>query len=419
MTHLVCPQPPQFLWLTGIEDTFISARHRVTGRVLDEYLLTGHYDRWKDDLRLIRDLGVDAVRYGIPWYRVCLRRGKYDWSWCDKVFDTMVSDLGLEPVVDLIHYGTPEWMQKSFLDPDYPSFAAEYALAFAEHFKGACLWYTPLNEPRVNAWYSGRLGWWPPYERSWQMFARILSQIARGICLTQQAIRSVQPESIFLHVDASDLYTVQEKGDERAEAVADLRQDIVFLALDLVCGRIGEGHSLRAWLHEMNLRDEDLEWFRRNRVKPDVIGFNMYPMFSLKEIRKTKAGGYAAKIRKCWVETLKEIGRLYHARYPDIPLMVTETAGIGSMNRRIRWIKESTAAVLEERAAGIPYVGYTFWPFYSLVSWAYQSGKKPIDHYMLHMGLYDLVKRDSGYERVHTEAVEAFKKAITEEKSLS
>ena len=48
--------PSGFLWMTGIEDTFISTPHPKTGRTLDEYELTDHYRVWRDDLeRVHRD----------------------------------------------------------------------------------------------------------------------------------------------------------------------------------------------------------------------------------------------------------------------------------------------------------------------------------------------------------------------------
>ena len=48
----------------------------------------------------------------------------------------------------------------------------EYATRLAERFVGKIKWYTPLNEPRVTAWYCGQLGWWPPYLRGDQGFAK-------------------------------------------------------------------------------------------------------------------------------------------------------------------------------------------------------------------------------------------------------
>ena len=67
--------PDAFVFATGIEDTFITAPWPPTGRTLDEYELTGHYERWPSDLERMRELGVTAVRYGIPWHRMQPRAG--------------------------------------------------------------------------------------------------------------------------------------------------------------------------------------------------------------------------------------------------------------------------------------------------------------------------------------------------------
>src|SRR5438094_181215 len=90
-----------FIWATGIEDTFIVDPHPVTGRTLDEYELTGHYDQWAGDIGRVAELGVAAVRYGIPWYRAEPRPGEFDWSWTDRVL-TRIVERGVEPIIDLV-----------------------------------------------------------------------------------------------------------------------------------------------------------------------------------------------------------------------------------------------------------------------------------------------------------------------------
>ncbi len=102
-------EPDSFVWCTGIEDTFVFEPHSRTNRALDEYELTGHYDRWREDIGHMAELGVSAARYGIPWYRVSPAQGKWDWSFADRSLDHMLH-LGIDPIVDLVHYGTPGWM---------------------------------------------------------------------------------------------------------------------------------------------------------------------------------------------------------------------------------------------------------------------------------------------------------------------
>jgi beta-glucosidase/6-phospho-beta-glucosidase/beta-galactosidase len=401
-----------FIWAAGIEDTFIGAPHPATGRILDEYALTEHYERWEADLALLASLGVSAARYGIPWYRVCPRRGVYDWSWCDRVLERLARTHQIEPIVDLVHYGTPLWLERSFLDPDYPQHVAEFARAFAERYRGLCTWYTPLNEPRVNAWYAGRLGWWPPHARSWRGFAAVMAQICRGICLTQRAIAEVEPNAVFVHVDATDLYVPAEPADAALVEEARVRQELVFLALELVQGRVGRGHPLFGWLERHGIGEAELAWFAARAVRPDVVGYNMYPMFSRKVVVRSPAGGFRVQIRPCWTETLGALTDLYAERYAPIPVMVTETASSGSMRRRIRWIEDSVAELMAARARGVPVIGYTFWPLFSLVAWAYQKGDRDVSEYLLDMGLWDLRPGPTGLERVATPAVEAYRRAI-------
>src|SRR3954451_11759634 len=88
-----------FIWLTGIEDTFITAPWPKTGRTLDEYELTGHYEKWREDLDLMASLGVKAARYGIPWHRIEPARGQWDFSFADQTLNHLL-ELGIEPIVD-------------------------------------------------------------------------------------------------------------------------------------------------------------------------------------------------------------------------------------------------------------------------------------------------------------------------------
>lgn len=53
------------------------------------------------------------------------------------------------------------------------------------------------------------------------------------------------------------------------------------------------------------------------------------------------------------------------------------------------------------RDDGLPLVGYTWFPAFSLVAWSYLTGAKPAEAYMAHMGLWDL--RDDGHGTLRRE----------------
>lgn len=397
-------QPDAFLWATGIEDTFVFDRHHTTGRILDEYELTDHYNRWRQDLELMAQLRVPAARYGVPWYRISPEKGRWDWSFANQTLEKML-ELGIDPIVDLVHYGTPGWMENGFLNPDYPKYVAEYSAFLAQKFKGRIHWYTPLNEPRITAWYCGRLGQWPPYQRGWSGFVRVMIALCKGIVLTDRALTHVDPEIVKCHVDATDLFSSEIH--EYAEDVR-FRQNLVFLALDLISGRVDETHPLMVWLLKHGAFPSDLQWFKEHALEMDVVGLNLYPMFTNK-VGVPGAKGPRWRMTYGTGDLVEDLGRMYWERYRR-PMMVTETASAGPLRKRAKWLDDSLEAVRRLRAGGIPMVGYTWWPMFSLIAWAYRSSERPIGNYVVPMGLWDL---NDDLDRLPTELVGAYREAVT------
>lgn len=382
-------EPNAFLWATGIEDTFVTAPWPVTGRTLDEYELTGHYERWEEDLGLVASLGVKAARYGVPWHRIQPSPDRWEWDFPDRALELLLNR-GVAPIVDLVHYGLPPWLEGAYLNPDYPARVAEYAARLAERFKGRIHWYTPLNEPRITAWYCGKLGWWPPFRRGWRGFVAVMLGVCRGIVETVRALGEVDPEIVATHVDATDLYTTE---DPALEEETSKRQEIVFLALDLVSGRVTPDHSLYSWLLHNGATAADLEWFVEHAVELPVVGINLYPMFTLKRLRRSPGRGLRIGMPYAGGDLVERLGQLYYSRYKR-PLMITETASVGTVAKRQRWLDDSVEGVRRLREAGVPMVGYTWWPMFSLVAWAYRQGVRPPGEYLQHMGLWDLASGD-------------------------
>ena len=395
--------PQAFQWLAGIEDTFITAPSPKTGRTLDEYELTEHYARWREDLDLFAELGLKSVRYGIPWHRVNPAPGAWDFTWVDCALERLL-ELGIQPVVDLVHYGLPAWIEGAYLNPDYDRFVAEYAARVAERYKGRIHTYTPLNEPRITAWYCGKLGWWPPALRGWRGFVSVLLAVCRGIVRTVETQRAIDAEIVHAHVDATDLY---EAAAGELEEEASRRQAIVFLALDLITGRVDDTHELAAWLPAHGAARSDLDWFLEHAIEPDLVGINLYPLFSQKRLVRA-AGKLRIRMPYASATIVETLAELYWCRYRT-PVFISETASSGSVRRRIAWLDDSVAAARRVRARGVPLVGYTWWPLFALVTWGYREGRKAPHEYLQQMGLWDLRPSDRGLERVPTPLVERYR----------
>jgi len=395
------------MWAAGIEDTFITHPWPATGRTLDEYELTNHYLRWHEDIGLFDELGLKHVRYGIPWHRINPSQKHWEWSFADQSFERLI-ELGIEPIVDLVHYGLPRWIEGAYLHPDFPEYMAEYAGRVAERFRGRIHCYTPLNEPRVTAWYCGKLGWWPPERRGWRGFLQVLLGVSRGTVRTVQRLKQVDDEILPVPVDATDLY---ESADPDLQEEVKNRQEIVFLPLDLISGRVTSEHALYEWLLRNGVTDEQLDWFQENKIDLPLIGINLYPLFSRKILARS-SHGLRTKMPYAGADIIDRLAELYFERY-SVPLFISETASEGKLQRREAWLRDSVAAVKRVRASGIPLVGYTWWPLFALVTWGYRQGNNDPDYYLKQMGLWDLHSAgDKTMERVPTRLVDEYRKLV-------
>ena len=131
---------PGFMFATGIENSYPTIARKVR---VDQMEKCGHYERWKEDLRLTRELDLHYLRWGPANYKVFLGPGKYEWEWVDQVVAEM-KKLAIVPIVDLCHFGLPDWLG-NFQNEEFPEYFAEYAGAFARRYPEIHYW-TPVNE---------------------------------------------------------------------------------------------------------------------------------------------------------------------------------------------------------------------------------------------------------------------------------
>ena len=120
----------RFMFATGIE---CSAPTIANGRIRRDLLEEcGHYARWQEDLALVKGMGIPFLRYGLPYHRIHVGPGQYDWSFADLAMHEM-RRLGIEPILDLLHFGVPDWLG-NFQNPELPLHFATYAEAVARRY---------------------------------------------------------------------------------------------------------------------------------------------------------------------------------------------------------------------------------------------------------------------------------------------
>ena len=401
--------PDAFLWAAGIENTFVP-QARPGQRPLDEFELMGHYEHWREDLDLASELGLSALRWGPPWFKTEPEDGKFDWRWTDEVLDYLVNKLKITPIIDLVHYGCPFWMHREFANKDYPEYVTRYAAAFAERYKGLVSWYTPLNEPIINALMCGMRGLWPPNLKGERGYIRIMLQLAEGIVKTVNAIKSIDPSSVMVHVEATGLTrTVRDD----LSSLAREEQHRGFLCYDLISGRLTHDHMLFSWLVRNGGSPDILERISTQAIDLDVIGMNFYPQWSTKLLYIDKRGRIAFSETEPEGGGFMELICHYYERY-KVPIMITETSAVGTDEIRERWLDSSVSMIKTLRGQGVPVIGYTWFPLFTMIDWRYRFSTEPMENFYLELGLYRLNREMNGKRWLATQLVEKMKDLISD-----
>ncbi|WP_022901130.1 family 1 glycosylhydrolase [Humibacter albus] len=368
----------RFGWILGIEDTCVYPHAGARMQPLDEFQLTEHDANWRDDLRLARDLGATAVRYGTRWPLVHVAPGRYDWSWLEERFEFAVNELGLRVIADLVHYGTPTWLEGSFADPSYPEVVADYEGTFASHFAGLVDDITPLNEPVTTASFCGLRGVWPPALTGWEGWTAVVLGVVRGMQASIRAIREANGNARIVHVEASALYSAE------SESLADHAvhlESVGMLPTDLLTGRVTRQHPMHDWLLACGASERELDELVRGAVDFDLLGVNYYPDLSPRTLTQT-GGAVEQRATNLWTRGLVDSVRGFIRRY-DSPVIVTETSIEGTDEVRSAWVDGSVDAVRELTESGADVRGYTWWPLVDFVDWSYASGGRNVEEFVV------------------------------------
>jgi beta-glucosidase/6-phospho-beta-glucosidase/beta-galactosidase len=345
---------PFFLFATGIENSIPT----VGGRRVDEMEKCGHYRWWREDLQLAKAIGASTLRYGPPLHKTHLGPGRYDWEFADLAF-AEIKHLDLIPIVDLCHFGVPDWIG-NFQNPDFPALFAEYARAFAERYPWVQL-YTPVNEMFICATFSAAYGWWNEQLRSDQAFVTALKHIVKANVLAMHAILDVRPDAIFVQSESSEYFHAE---GPRAIAAAETLNARRFLSLDLNYGRRVNSNMYQFLLDNGMSRDE-YDFFMNNNLKHHCIMGNDY--YITNEHRVSEDGSSRSSLE---IFGYNEITRQYYERYA-LPVMHTETNITEGPrgDEAVNWLWKQWANVLRVRNSGVPIIGFTWYSLTDQVDW--------------------------------------------------
>jgi beta-glucosidase/6-phospho-beta-glucosidase/beta-galactosidase len=384
VTKGAAPLGEIFRWATGIEGSCIPHLG------IDEYHWTRHDKHWREDFqRVSKELGCRWLRYSLCWHLIESSPGVYDWTWADERIN-YARELGINLILDLVHFGVPTWLPDAFGDIEFPVALERFSREFGRRYSGVVRSVCPINEPLITALFSGDVGLWPPHGRGLQSYMNVLSRVSQGLCRSVRALRETMSSVEIVLCDALEFAFAEPNCESWIREDLVMRNGRRHVVLDLVTGRIDQEHKLRPWLRQHGFSEPDLNWFLRNAVEIDVLGIDYY---AHSEMELYPCGDHHRQRVPATLAGLYKTVRDYWERY-RLPMMITETNGYGDDTKRREWLQFTVNDVRRLRAEGVPVIGYTWWPLTDHLDWdgamLHHIGR------IHHVGIYRLERQPTG-----------------------
>ncbi|MGW2211284.1 GH1 family beta-glucosidase [Streptomyces sp. NPDC001781] len=357
-----------------------------------------HYHRWRDDLGLMRRLGVDTYRLSVAWPRVMPggdgpvnARGL---SFYDELTDALL-EAGITPSVTLYHWDLPQVLQDrgGWPERETAEHFAAYASAVADRLGDRVTHWATLNEPLCSAWIGHLEGTMAPGLTDLTAAVRASYHLLLGHGLATQAIRAAAPDAEVGIV--TNLSTVHAATDSPEDLAAAHRQDghINRWWLDPVHGRGFPADMVEVYGVELPQKPGDLEviatpldWLGLNYYMPDHVADDPGgPAPYARSVRRegVPRTGMDWEIDASGIETLllrltEEYGarRIYvtenGSSFPD---RVGPDGTVDDPGRRA-YLESHLAACASAAAKGAPLAGYFAWSLMDNFEWAYGYDKR-------------------------------------------
>jgi beta-glucosidase/6-phospho-beta-glucosidase/beta-galactosidase len=364
-----------FMFATGIECSYPTIDHGKTRR--DQLAECNHYERFKEDLGLVKELGLNVLRYGLPYYSIQKGPNEFDWSFADEAMQE-IKRLEITPILDLMHFGVPDWVG-NYQNPEMPIHFAKYAGAVAERYPWV-RYYTPVNEIYVTAKASAIDGVWNEQLKDDTSFVTAIKNIVAASILGNHQIASHRPDCVIVQSESAE-YLHEACATKSAQIT--LENKLRFLSLDLLYAHAPDA-DVCMYLLDHGMTREEYEWFMRGEPPGYQIMGNDY--YGRNEKIKLPNGEF---IVASDVFGWYQITRKYYQRYKK-PVMHTET-NVFDAEKAPTWLWKQWMNVLEMRADGVPVLGFNWYSLIDQIDWDIGLAEKKGT--VNACGLYDLDRK--------------------------
>lgn len=354
-----------------------------------------HYHLYKDDVRLMKDLGLHAYRFSISWPRV-LPTGvghpnKAGLDFYDRLIDELLA-AGIKPFATLYHWDLPQALQDKggWTNPDSVQWFMDYASLVAGRLGDRVKFWATHNEPWVLAFLGNLTGEHAPGYTDMQTALQVAHHLLLSHGKTVPVLRNCVQDAQVGVVLAQSERTPANDTPQDAQAV-----------------RLSEAAGGNRWFLDPIFKGaypadgaevlrEQLEGIDLSAVSVakepiDFLGINYYfrMIFGANDdgqpyppkLHPNPEAEHTAMGWEVYPKGLYNVLTSIHEEYGPIDMYITENGAafpdpepqddVVEDPRRQRYLEEHFAAAERAIEAGVPLKGYFVWSLLDNFEWAF------------------------------------------------
>ena len=386
--------PPTFIWGTA------TAAHQVEGNCTNNWsafekgtkedgqpnikdnqqsgLACDHWNRYPEDITLIKELGVSHYRFSVEWSKIQPEQNTFDevvLSHYSKMIDKLIEN-NITPVLTLHHFTHPLWFDKLGAfekEENIPIFVSFCKRVFKEYSSKVNFWCT-INEPGVVATQGYFSGMFPPGKKDSKLSAIVLKNLLEAHVQVYHALKKMGNGplvkiGIVKNINQFDPWRRWHLLDWLISGSVNRffnSSTIIFLRTGIFKIRIPG----LAWINHKNpkaINSMDyfgLNYYSHNHLKARLFTKELFTVENRKEDIMTDMpyAVYGEGIYRA-IQSVSEL---------NVPIMITEN-GIADAedNKRELYIRRYLYAVSKAIKDGYDVVGYFYWSLMDNFEWAF------------------------------------------------
>ena len=182
----------------SIWDTFSKTPGKVVNGDTGD-VACDHYNRFEEDIQIMKDLGVQSYRFSLAWPRIMPQgTGEVNQEGID-FYNRLIDGLlaaGIKPTATLYHWDLPQVLQDNggWANRDIVQQFADYASVCAEAFGDRVANWITINEPWCVTWLGNFVGVHAPGLKDLETTVAVAHHTALAHAEATRALRAVRPD---------------------------------------------------------------------------------------------------------------------------------------------------------------------------------------------------------------------------------